>query len=198
MPYVLYQNYEAPQFLIGSILEFEENIKDINKGAEIERVHHYGNRKLEENEIPKVLVLEKKRKTIPAGFLTRSSMFIVNKSVQNFLTKLDSGIHQFFPIEVKYKDGSRPEGEFFVMNVTYKQDSIVDENSSVESYFHPKTDKMKIRHFRKNVTVQKSVLSNMNIWREERYPKSLLISDSFFEFLNEQKMKFLKSYKAKN
>lgn len=83
------------------------------------------------------------------------------------------------------------------MNVTRMQDSIVDDVSSVAPFHGHVSEKMRIHHFRKNVTVRKSALTGANLWREKRYPGSFLMSDTLFEALKAQRIKMFRPYKAK-
>ena len=102
-----------------------------------------------------------------------------------------------------------PDGKFFVLNVTARQDSIIDKQSSVKSVPLPKQihpyvpgdhdpERMKIIHFRKNVTVDPKKQAGLNMWRERRYAGSYLISDTFFDALKSQNLRLMGSFKAKD
>lgn len=182
MTYVIYDYSEASQFLIGDTPTFEKQVPDLSTRAKISSVFKNGTRELEVQEVPAKLVLGKKRKALGGVFITRNGLFIINGQVRDILEGLDPNVHQFFPIEVVYKGGSKPEGDYFVLNVTAQQDSIVDEASSVKSAPMPKQihpyipgdhdpERMTITHYKKNITVRPSAQTGLNMWRKARYPR---------------------------
>jgi len=207
MAYVVHNDgLAAPFSQIGETPTFETQVSDLHERAAIAGVFRNGSRPLKPEEVPYKLVLDKKRKALPGGFVTENGLFIVKGQVRDILEGLDPGVHQFFPIDVVYKGGSKPEDEYFVLNVTATQDSVVAESPGVAfraNLLDPRTigpddpEKMEFHHYKKDVMVRKSSLSGLNMWREPRYIASYLISNAFFEALKAQDLKLLRSYKTK-
>ncbi|WP_247076746.1 DUF1629 domain-containing protein [Pseudohalocynthiibacter sp. F2068] len=197
MTYVLHIPSEAPFVQGGDFPEFFKLVPDLHTRSVLSGVYRYGKRTLTSDEVPREVVLHKKRKSMPDCFLTTGSLALVTSKVREILEQFDPGLHQFFPIDVRFKSSTQPEGEYFAMNVTRMQDSIVDDVSSVAPFHGHVSEKMHIHHFRKNATVRKFALSGANLWREKRYPASFMMSDAFFEALKAQKIKMFRPYKAK-
>lgn len=209
MTYIVYNRQVGRDFVDGDCPEFEKRVFELGLGSEYSDVYSNGTRKLKQNEVPEELVLAKKTKLLPGGFETIASLFIVQDTVAKILENLDPGVHQFLPISLRYKSRSVPEGKYFVLNVTARQDSIVDDLSRVESVPLPKQihpyipgdhdpDRMKIIHFKKSVTVDPGKQSGLNMWREKRYAGSYLISDAFFDALKARDLRLMGSFRAKD
>lgn len=209
MTYVLYHDLEAPAFIIADYPGSE-------MGGDLSDIYKKGTRLLTPDEVPPRLTLEKRRKSIPGGFQTANGLIIVNGQVHDILERLDPGVHQFLPVELCFKNGDRPEGQYFVINITVKQDSIVAAPPGVDpsdkfivirddagnfkglENVGKDWDSLLIRTHKKKVTLQKSALSGVNLWREKRVSGlELFVSDAFFDAMKEQGLKFYKNFRAK-
>lgn len=205
----MYDRHVGRDFLTCDVDEFEKQAAERGISTDQSEVYRDGTRQLKPTEVPNELVLSQKRKSLPGGFKTIGSLFVIQDAVVDILQELDPDVHQFLPISLRYKGGSVPDGKFFVLNVTARQDSIIDKQSSVKSVPLPKQihpyvpgdhdpERMKIIHFRKNVTVDPKKQAGLNMWRERRYAGSYLISDTFFDALKSQNLRLMGSFKAKD
>ena len=179
MTYVVEIPTMEPHAQSGRIPGWEQKVPDPQARAEISSVFREGGRLLCQQEVPDVLELLDNPRPIPNAFVTYAGMMIVGEVVRNIIEYLEKGLHQFFPIEVHTKDNGVVQGRFFVFNVYTCQSSIVDQESDVTPHFMCKSSHeiMYINYSKKKISVKKSSLSNVNIWRENRYPGALLISD---------------------
>lgn len=158
-----------------------------------------GKRPTVPDEMPKLLIAEKPRKTWPDSFITTNGLLVVRDTVRKVIDHLDPGIHQFFPIRFQTKRKLEIEGPWLAMNVTAKQDSVLVEKSRV--LVNPDSPDtlcaFSTASRTENVFVDPSRQSGINLWRERRFPMSLLGSDRLAEELKAQKLRFFpRSFRA--
>jgi hypothetical protein len=171
------------------------------EGVEAVRAWRDGARKSLPEELPKVLVADKPRKSWPDAFTGWHGIHIVSGRAKDVIERFDPDLHQFFEVPLRTKRGIEIEGPWFIMNVTVRQNSIVVEKSRVLGNddfpdtlcsFYP-TSKTR------DVVVDTSRLSpNIHFWREARFDGSLMGSDAFVAALKEAGVKFFPSYPATN
>ncbi|WP_208347473.1 imm11 family protein [Pseudaestuariivita rosea] len=198
MTYVFDLQIVGPTMQIGDFVGFEDVQPDLSVRANLSKVYRYGGRKLEPNEVPSVLKLEKNPQNLPASFMTADSLYIVQKPFRDLIEKLDPGLHQFFPIEVRLRNETPHDPSCYAINVTETRDSILDEQSSVEKFVtNPNNTDKHIIYYKKDVTVDPIKLTDIHLWREARYPWSLLMSDELRDALKETGLRTPRCFKAK-
>ncbi|WP_146681533.1 imm11 family protein [Thioclava sp. F28-4] len=170
------------------------------KTLEIVQAFREGRRKMLPEEIPKNLIADKPRKNWPDIFITTNGLLVVREPVREVLERLDPGIHQFFPFDLKTKRGVAINGPWFAMNVTAEQDSIVLERSRVHL---SESDPERLNSFfvepqDGDVVVDPARQSGLNLWREKRFNMSLLGSDAFQTELEAKGIKFFPSFRAQS
>lgn len=169
----------------------------MEESMRITRAWKTGNTKLSAEQFPKKLVAQKPRKSWPDMFKTAGGLMIASGKAKDIIDGLDTGLHQFFPLKIHTKRGLEVTGPWFAMNVTEQQNSIVLEKTrffrspSAPEYLHS------FAHEHKDVTVDPSRQSGVNLWREYSFQGSLLGSDALFEALKDAGLKFYHRYKAK-
>ena len=130
--------------------------------------------------------------------MTTNGMYVVSGAAKAIIEGLDPGVHQFSPLTIHTKRGLEVEGPWFAMHVTAQQESIVKERSKV---YLPDGSSERLHQFhyeRKDVTVDPSRQSGVNLWREHYFTYSLLASDALFDALKAADLKFFRRFKAKN
>jgi len=151
-------------------------------------------------DMPKVLLDERARKSWPVAFETNNGLHFVSGRAKDVIEALDPGIHQFFPLSLQTKRGIEIEGPWFAMNVHAKQDSVVLEKSSYQKLDH-RPDELNSfylgsRTRTKDIVVDPARHSRLNLWREQRFVGSLLGSDELVEQIKAQKLKFFRAFKV--
>jgi hypothetical protein len=167
----------------------------------VQAVHAWrdGSRKSVPEELPKVLVADKPRKTWPDAFEGVNGILVVSGRAKDVIERFDPDLHQFFPVPLQTKRGVEIEGPWFIMNVTVRQSSIVVEKSRVHvnDDFPDTLCSFYSTSQTKDVIVDHSKLSpDIHFWRESRFEGSLLGSDAFVAALKEAGVKFFPSYRA--
>lgn len=158
-------------------------------------------RKSVPEELPKVLVADKPRKTWRDAFTGWHGIHVVSGRAKDVIERFDPDLHQFFEVPLRTKRGIEIEGPWFIMNVTVRQDSIVMEKSRVQTSTR-RPDKLNsfwVNSTTKDVVVDTSKLSpDIHFWREARFQRSLIGSDAFVAALKEAGIRFFPSYPATN
>ncbi|THH38284.1 hypothetical protein E4Z66_01555 [Aliishimia ponticola] len=151
-------------------------------------------------DMPKVLLAERARKTWPDAFTTTNGLYVVSGAAKHVIEGLDPGIHQFFPLKIQTKRGIDIPGPWFAMNVHVKQDSIVMEKSRVNKSQRKPDELSRFWGDTKDgdVVVDPAKQSGIHLWREARFIGSLLASDELIAAFKVQGVKFFPSFKATN
>ena len=199
MAYVVEIPLIEPHSQIGDFPGWEERISDLDYLAEIAGVFKDGNRQLRQDEIAEILLLEGEARPLPCAFTSSDGVIIIQQPIRDVLEALDPGVHQIVPIDVWFEDGTKAKHPCFVLNIHVHQSSIIDEKSDVRPHvgYKETRDIMFISHARKNITLDRAKLSSINLWRERRYPESILMSDTLNAELASKKLDFFEMWKAK-
>jgi hypothetical protein len=205
MTYVIYRGASAPHVQIGETPGFELKFSERKRLSEVTKVFSSGKALLDSAETPDRLQVHSRVDKLPDLFSSRNAILICSGRLRDLLEELDPGVHQFIPITVEQYSGMRPPQAHFILNVHYKQDSIVDELSDVRrNALVPNNRNILYFNFpykanskSVDVVIDRSKLSDVNLWREMRYPESLLISDRLHNELKQRKITFFKPLKAR-
>jgi hypothetical protein len=198
MTYVVNVKSSAPDIVLAVLADFEQKVPEVSRRAEISGVFRSGTRRLLPEEIPERLRLEQPLKNLRDIFISDGGVLIVSRALHDLLEEMDPGVHQFSPIAVERLSTA---GERFVLNVYVKQDSIIDEQSNVRRHagMPDNRDVMYINYLpagNVDITLDRSKLAKVNLWREKRYPGSLLLSDELNDELKRHDLKFFVRYKS--
>ena len=156
-----------------------------------------GNRRTLPEEMPRLLIAERPRKSWPDTFWTIGGLMVVRAPVRDIIEALDPGVHQFFPLRIRTKRGVEIEGPWFSMVVSVKQNSVVMELSDV--FVHPRVpERLCSFSGTTDVTVDPARQSGLNLWRETRFKNSLLGSDQLVADLKAAGLKFFPGFQAKD
>ncbi|MBB1247911.1 hypothetical protein H2O14_03305 [Rhizobium sp. G21] len=157
---------------------------------------------MKQEETPEHLVLSKPRARLREIFTTHNGALIISEKLRALMEEMDPGVHQFMPISI---DNHAEPGRWFILNIHAKQNSVVDDQSDVrQSSGSPKNHEiMFFRYFPAykghiNATIDTSSLGGLHVWRERRYPGSLLVSDTFQAELKKRKIEFFELRKARD
>ena len=184
--------------------DWNERYMNPARGEEgVQAVHAWrdGARKSLPEELPKVLVADKPRKSWPDAFTGMNGIYVVSGRAKDVIERFDPDLHQFFEVPLRTKRGIEIEGPWFIMNVTVRQDSIDIEKSRIQrsTRFPDTSNSFWVNSTTKDVVVDTSRLSpDIHFWREARFDGSLMGSDAFVAALKEAGVKFFPSYPATN
>ncbi|MGE0281149.1 MAG: DUF1629 domain-containing protein [Rhizobiaceae bacterium] len=198
MTYYVYKASSRPAFQLGDLVGWDEKVPLLKRRADISGLFKNGKSLLDPAEMPDTLRLSKTvAEKCPAAFISQDGICVVNSLIHDLLEEMDRGIHQFIPIKVIDKKGKSPNHVQYILNVHHMLDTIIDEKSYVEGGSGARDGSiMHVRMESKpSLTVDTSHLSSVNLWTEQRYPTTRLMSDKLFRELKARNLKFFQPIK---
>jgi hypothetical protein len=139
---------------------------------------------------PLKLVLASKHKIMPdISTGPYSGMMLVSAKVKALIEAMDPVQHHYIPTEIKRKDGSPVEQEFFLFKFGSFVDGVVIEQSEVTKMINLETGKF----------WRASAIKGRHFWGDKYLGNDVFCSDEFMAELDRQKIKAfdkIKSYVA--
>ncbi len=146
--------------------------------------------------LPKSGYSERKRKRIP-DFIEQRSCQFVSQSFKDLVEELEPGVHEFFPFLLRIGFwGDHAPQSYYVMNIMTKLPCVDIDAGGVSvgrdrfgniAYLSPE-------HFPyKQITLRKSDIQGLHVWRDQYLSGSFFVSDDFMKQFNDRKMKFLEN-----
>ena len=204
MVYVVEIPLVKPYQQIADTPGWKEKVPDLEQRAAIADILMDGRKdgktaELTTQEIPDILIIKKPSKKFPNVFTSNNGMIVVSSEVKDIIESLDRDIHQFLPVAVELRPRETTSISYFIINVSCRQSSIVDRLSNVEPHFTRKVER-DVMYIRgpKEIHVDAAKAGKYHIWREERFPRSLLMSDALYKLLEEKGLQFFRAHKACN
>lgn len=151
---------------------------------------------------PLKMVLTSKHKVMPdisTGPYT--GMLLVSAKVKALIENMDPVQHHFIPVEIKRKDGSPVEQEFYLFKFGRFVDGVVIEQSEVTKMINSDTGKFwgLDRSISAKFVWRASAIKGRHFWGDKYLDNEIFCSDEFMAELDRQKIKAfdrVKSYVA--
>lgn len=140
--------------------------------------------------LPKRARLRTARRFIPRiGLL--AGYWAVGQDFKDLVEEREPGVHQFFPIQIFYKDGRAVEEAFYILHIRRSISALKLEQSNaalqssgiVQILFHPL-----------KIVLDRAKISGRHLWREEWY--TYISDDLFAALLKKGLLRGLLYYKA--
>ncbi|MBL0375290.1 hypothetical protein JJB09_25065 [Rhizobium sp. KVB221] len=187
---------------MATLIDLGIKVPDIHARAKVAGVFKNGERLLKSEEAPEHLVLDKPRARLRDIFKTHNGALVVSEKLRALMEEMDPDLHQFMPVSI---DNRVEPGRWFILNVHAKQDSVIDDQSDVRPNSGSPANSHEIMYFKYfpaqkghiNATINSARLGGLHVWRERRYPDSLLVSDAFHAELKRRKIEFFEMRKAR-
>lgn len=194
MTFIVREALEEPYFIGMNDLSLSETI-DINRRGEISRIFKTGSGLLKAEELP--TQARSYHKALRDEFRSINGMRIVSPAFRDMLEAIEPGTHQFVPLQIIFAAKSETR---YILNVHVSQDTIIDARSDVSK--HP--DAENIMYFNSmtwgkapvRVTINAASRGRHNLWRERRYPGSLLVSDRLQAEITRRRLRVFQMFKA--
>lgn len=136
------------------------------------------------------------RKTLPALF-AGGYRHAVNQEIKDTIERIEPGVHQFFPFEVTFKDGSKPDDDYFLLNICHRLNAI-DEGASVMRFENGKFSRVGMKDVEikdTKMVVRKDLVAGLAAWTDERYMYDL-ICDELYDTLARLRVKTIDFWKV--
>lgn len=203
MPYAIAKSSSRPQ---GGFLDFSKDQwgKDAlagGYGADYERIFDgVLDRAIDYEKAPKYVIIEKSRPELPDMFWGSSSLVIVSGGYHDIIERLDPGLHQMWPIEMRRKRKESYAGRWYGLNIRPRAVSIQVEGSDTSiakgSTFLGTPDRIKLNNSFK-VSVRSNLLPEANLWWDDGIDQPIILcSDALRDAVIEAGLKSIPLIKA--
>ena len=164
------------------------------------RLHGNGET-LQQAEIPKVYLVERKPPFFADIMKTENRIIVVSKRMRALIEELEPSVHFFFPIDFEFKNGNIIEGEFFIfspqnyLNSLKYEECDIDKESSRPPKRYAFNDEFSKRSAKKMV-LDEPKIQGLHVWRDKAvYSPDLFISDELQDEIVERDFKFFKRHR---
>lgn len=113
----------------------------------------------------------------------------ISDRVRKIIEDIEPDVHQYFPMEIVLKNGSRLDKNYWTLNISTRLDSSIDPERSTCIKAGPDLERfpdnwsyMDPVGVERKITVKKSMVAGRAIWRDARC-SDIFISDSLFTAL---------------
>lgn len=212
MTWVFNRSVNDNVLIAGGFFEAKKPHPDWLRYNKVSIVLGEGSRSLAEEEMPQQFRIEEKRE-LPDMFMASSGKWVVSDAARQLIEELDPGLHQFFSINVQFRDGSSPPGEWFAMNITTVRKTMIDAESAIKHLPPAKLPKKLpdgtittywskgtslIDFNAKRITVGPDADDGANLWREKGHQRDLILfSDKLHDALQEAGLTTAKTFRAR-
>jgi hypothetical protein len=203
MTYFVLRPLAPPHQQRGQLIGWEGLVTTLGGRSDIGGIWKDGRGILNPSEMPEAVSLMWLQ-PLPPVFSSYGGIIICNEKLKFVLEEFDPGIHQFIPIKVGFRSGESATGNYFILNVHHMLDSIIDEKTKADQGSAVLPDNP-ARHFKYvqgfatkdgDVTVCKSKLTSVNLWRELAYTGLYMMSDRLQQRLKHERLSFFDAHKA--
>ncbi|WP_298822633.1 DUF1629 domain-containing protein [uncultured Roseibium sp.] len=136
------------------------------------------------------------RKSLPDIF-PMPGLNAVSRKFREIVEEFEPRVHQFFPLDLFYKNGQPVEDEYFIFNCTISLDSIIVDQSDI---YWLKLDspneypRLRIG-WRDRLVLSRAAIASHHLWCGARIRHTgILVSDEFHARLKQSKFKYFDSF----
>ena len=212
MTWVFNRSVNDNVLIAGGFFEARKPHPDWLRYNKVSIVLGEGSRPLSEEEMPRQFRIEEKRE-LPDMFMASSGKWVVSDAARQIIEELDPGLHQFFSIDVQFRDGTAPDGAWYAMNITTLKKEMIDSESAIkhivtkDQTFTSKSGVTKtykghemflVDFDAKRITVGPDADDGANLWREKGHQRDLILfSDKLHDALQEAGLTTAKKFRAR-
>jgi hypothetical protein len=177
--------------LIGEFVDWETIVPSLHRRADISGLFLLGRGLLDPAEMPRLVRLQGRIAPFRDFFSSYGGIPIASDRLRRLLEAMDPGVHQFIPIDVMWSADGQIHPRY-ILNVHVQKDSVIDEKSNVRINAADRNN-MSIRmgHLDDQLTLDRSKLTDVNIWRERRYGGHYFLSDALCDAFKRENITFL-------
>ncbi len=147
--------------------------------------------------MPSNYYLRSRKKSFADAFRIGNGIIVVSERMKKLIESLDPGLHQFFPLNIFYRNGDKLPSNYFTIHITTSKTTIYMNQPAVQqrsyagieyvSFLEPmsKTDP---------IIVNDGLVDGAHIWRDDFSKKTYFVSKTFLEEVKERKLIFFRTY----
>ena len=157
-----------------------------------------GSRCVTPEEMPSNYHLHPKRnKNFADAFCIRNGIIVVSDRMKSLIEGLDPDLHQFFPINIIYRNGERSSKRYFTMHVTASKPTIFMNQPAVQQrsyagieYVHFVEPMSKVDP----VIVNDEIAEGVHLWRDDFSKRTCFVSKKLLDEVKAQNLIFFRTY----
>ena len=204
MTYAIAKSSSRPQggFLEFSNDEWEQDALKRGYGAEYNSMFR-GNlgTPIELDKVPSYVVVRKPRPELPDMFWGQASLLVVSGAYHDIIERLDPGLHQMWPIEMRRKRKGPYPGRWYGLNIRPRAKAISPAESDTKiakgSERLGTPDHIRVQNSFK-VAVRKDALPDVNLWWDDGLDGPVILcSDALRDAVVAEGLKSIPLIKAK-
>lgn len=204
MPYAIAKSSSRPQggFLHFSKDEWGKDALAGGYGADYNRIFDgVLDCAIDYEKAPKYVIVEKSKPELPDMFWGSSSLLIVSGAYHDIIERLDPGLHQMWPIEVRRKRKEPYAGRWYGLSIRPRATSIQVDGSDTYIAKGSKSlgipDRIVLKDSFK-VSVRSDRLPDANLWWDDGIDQPVILcSDALHDAVVEAGLKSIQLIKSK-
>ncbi|MBY6239728.1 imm11 family protein [Methylosinus sp. Sm6] len=159
---------------------------------------------IEQHEPPRFRQTHKGYKELASIITIGNRMWAVDEAIKRLIYRLEPGLHQFYPLEIRMPRGRVYPVQYYVLVVGRWLDSLSPNDSDRRSFAHynPEINHFFIHGYQKNVTglaLRQSVFKGAHLWRERGLKEWLIcFSDTLAADLARAELMLPKYYRMRS
>ena len=153
------------------------------------------------HEAPRTFDTEKGQKTLGSLIMLNDSILAADDAFKSIIHRLEPGIHQFFPIEIRMPRGKILLDQYHVLVIGRYFDAYSQNDTEFGSVHEYPTGVVQVDTSKSGLNglaVRKSVFSNAHLWRDRRFKADLTcFSDELMAEIDKVGLRLPKHHKMK-
>lgn len=142
--------------------------------------------------------MERGSKNLGSMIALNAGVFAVDETVKDIIERLEPGVHQFFPVEIRMPRGKIYPVQYFVLVIGQYLDSFDPESSDECSWERTELGNVRYDDSKAGITglaFKKSVFGNAHLWRERRINGALTsFSDQLIAEIQKRELRIPKHF----
>ncbi len=155
---------------------------------------------IEPHEPPKFFTMAKSQKSLGSLIVLNDSILAVEDTLKQLIERLEPGVHQFFPIEIRTPRGKTYPASYYLL-VMRHLDAFSPEDTKVGSVTQRGSGSFRLDKTKTGMiglAMRKALFGDAHLWRERRFSKELVcFSDALHAEIEKAGLRIPKHHKLK-
>lgn len=156
---------------------------------------------IQDNEPPQSFDTEKNYGAIGSLIKLDSMLLAVDESLKTIIERLEPGVHQFFPLEIRMPKGAAYPTIYYTLVVGQYFDAFLPEDSNAASWHERAANRYGYNPSKAamaGLAFSKAVIGNAHLWRDRRFgPELTCFSDTLVAEIEKAGLRIPKHYPMK-
>lgn len=177
--------------------EYTDKMKSHEQDPPLYDIWKKGGRPVLSEEMPSKYFLHSRKKNLADAFCIRSGIIVVSEKMKQIIERLDPDRHQFFPLDIFYRNRDPLDGRYFTLHITSSKPTIVLDQPAVQDKNFEGT-KYRIfvspNHTSNPIVVSENMVEDVNWWRDDFAKGTYFVSQKLLDEVKANKLIFFRTY----